>query len=105
MTKKITDEQHYRTSDIALAAYLKLKGLKLVQCGRDGKFQFVFEDPESQAEDLALEFVNSDIRKYDFEITGPQQFTFFHDPGPCPQPFPPKLGRPLFVTYQRVLPP
>ena len=33
MTKKSTDEQNYRTSDIALAAYLKLKGLKLVQCG------------------------------------------------------------------------
>lgn len=68
MTKKSTDEQNYRTSDIALAAYLKLKGLKLVQCGRDGKFQFVFEDPDNRAEELALEFVNSDIRKYDDEI-------------------------------------
>ena len=69
MTKKITDdEQNYKTSDIALAAYIKLKGLKLVQCSRDGKFQFVFEDPEGKAEDLALEFVNSDIRKYDDEI-------------------------------------
>jgi len=68
MTKKSADEQTYKTSDIALAAYLKLKGLKLVQCSRDGKFQFVFEDPENQAEDLALEFVNSDIRKYDDEI-------------------------------------
>jgi hypothetical protein len=68
MTKKSADDQNYKTSDIALAAYLKLKGLKLVQCSRDGKFQFVFEDPENKAEDLALEFVNSDIRKYDDEI-------------------------------------
>ena len=68
MIKKDIDEQHYQTSDIALAAYLKLKGLKLIQCNRDGKFNFLFEDPNGKAEDLAFEFVNSDIRKYDDEI-------------------------------------
>jgi len=68
MTKKDADIKTYKTSDMALAAYLKLKGLKLIKCGRDGKFQFTFEDPGEVAEDLALEFVNSDIRKYDDEI-------------------------------------
>lgn len=64
MTKKNT----YTTSDIALAAYLKLKGLVLIECSRGDKFNFVFEDPESLAESLAMAFVNSEIRKYDDEI-------------------------------------
>jgi hypothetical protein len=59
----------YSTSDIALAAYLKLKGMRLVECGKDGqKFRFVFEDPDSEGAELALEFVNSDFRRYDDEI-------------------------------------
>lgn len=60
----------YSTSDIALAAYMKLKGMLLVECGRDSqkKFHFVFEDPDSQGAKLALEFVNSDFRRYDDEI-------------------------------------
>jgi len=59
----------YSTSDIALAAYLKLKGMILVECGKDGqKFRFVFEDPGDQGEQFALEFVNSDFRRYDDEI-------------------------------------
>lgn len=64
MTKKNT----YTTSDIALAAYLKLKGLVLIECSRGDKFNFVFEDPEGLAESLAMAFVNSEIRKYDDEI-------------------------------------
>jgi hypothetical protein len=41
----------------------------LVECGRDGqKFRFVFEDGDDQGAQLALEFVNSDFRRYDDEI-------------------------------------
>jgi hypothetical protein len=58
----------YKTSDIALAAYLKLKGLRLIKCGKDKKFEFIFEDGEGIAEELAMEFASSDIRKYDDEI-------------------------------------
>ena len=64
MIKKNT----YATSDIALAAYLKLKGLILIEYNRNDKFNFVFEDPEELAESLAMNFVNSEIRKYDDEI-------------------------------------
>jgi len=63
---KIND--NYITSDIALAAYLKLCGLRLIECNRDSKFNFVFEDPEDKAEKLALDFANSDMRRYDDEI-------------------------------------
>jgi hypothetical protein len=58
----------YTTSDIALAAYLKLQGLRLIECGRGDKFNFVFEDPENQAGQMAIEFINSDMRKYDDEM-------------------------------------
>jgi hypothetical protein len=62
------DTTIYTTSDIALAAYLKLKGLRLVDCGRGDKFSFVFEDPNNEAEQFALDFINSDMRKYDDEM-------------------------------------
>ena len=61
--------QEFTTSDIALAAYLKLRGLNLVECGRrDNKFLFVFEDPEDKAGKLSLEFVNSETRRFDDEM-------------------------------------
>lgn len=58
----------YTTSDIALAAYLKLRGLNLIKCTREDKFVFEFEDAENVAESLALEFINSDCRRYDDEM-------------------------------------
>ena len=64
----MSDTKTYTTSDIALAAYLKLKGLQLVDCGRDDKFFFTFEDPEDQAGQMALDFANSDARRYDDEM-------------------------------------
>lgn len=62
------EQNIYRTSDIALAAYLKLKGLRLVTCSREAKFNFVFEDPDNMADQLAIDFINSDMRKYDDEM-------------------------------------
>jgi hypothetical protein len=62
------DTMTYTTSDIALAAYFKLKGLKLIKCGRGDKFHFIFEDSENKAEQFALDFINSDMRKYDDEM-------------------------------------
>lgn len=56
------------TSDIALAAYLKLKGLVLTECEKGTKFKFVFDDPNFYAEELAINFANSEIRKYDDEV-------------------------------------
>ena len=64
----MSTETTYITSDIALAAYLKLRGLKLIGCERQDKFVFEFEDPEKQAEALALDFANSEIRRYDDEM-------------------------------------
>lgn len=66
----------YETSDIALAAYLKLRGLVLLKCSRDKKFSFVFKDPEQRASNLAIEFVNSDMRRYDDEIRSLKKIIF-----------------------------
>jgi len=66
----------YETSDIALAAYLKLRGLVLLKCSRDKKFSFVFKDPEKRAAGLAIEFINSDMRRYDDEIRSLKKIIF-----------------------------
>jgi hypothetical protein len=65
----MSEQSIFTTSDIALAAYLKLKGLRLIECSRDEKkFNFVFEDEDGLAKDLGIEFINSDMRKYDDEM-------------------------------------
>lgn len=62
-------ENLFITSDLALAAYLRLKGLKMVECDRKGsKFHFGFSDPENKAKEFSIEFVNSKERLYDDEI-------------------------------------
>ena len=48
----------YTTSDIGIAAYLQLRGIKLKECKRleTGKFHFSFDDPEQYCPSLSLEF-------------------------------------------------
>ena len=56
----------FETSDIAVAAFILMKGLKLAHAGSNsGKYQFVFEDPENKAKLLCIEFVNSDCQQFD----------------------------------------
>ena len=60
----------YTTSDIGIAAYLQLKGLKLKECKRleTGKFHFSFEDPEQKCSSLSLEFLDSEFCKFDNNV-------------------------------------
>jgi len=60
----------FRTSDIALAAFLMTRGLKLVQAGREGNGRnghhfYVFEDPEKKVPGLSIEFANSPEAAFD----------------------------------------
>lgn len=59
----------YRTSDLALAAFLKMRGRKLLSAGKlpGGKFEFVFED-DGTCGSLALEFVNGEFSAYDAQV-------------------------------------
>ena len=60
----------YETSDLALAAYLTLKGLRLIRAQRleSGRFEFVLDDSEKKAETLAIDFFSSEFCEYDNKI-------------------------------------
>ena len=59
----------YTTTDLSLAAFLKLRGLKLLKASKTGtgRFEFIFED-NGQADSLALEFTNSEFSAYDANL-------------------------------------
>jgi hypothetical protein len=60
----------FNTSDLSLAAYLSMVGLKLLLVEKDhkNKFNFVFEDENSAASNHAVSFLNSDFLKYDNHV-------------------------------------
>ena len=70
------EHNEYRTEDLAFAAFLRLKGFQLNRVKRtqpnraDSKRAFYFELPETQLQDLKLEFVNSDVLRFYNEILG-----------------------------------
>jgi len=57
----------FQTSDLALAAYMITKGLKLVKATRlkSGRYHFEVEDPNDLADSLKLEFINSEFMTFD----------------------------------------
>ena len=63
----MSDKQNYITSDIGIAAYLQLIGIKLIKCTRleNGKFYFEFEDEDQVCKMKSLEFLGSDFCKFD----------------------------------------
>ena len=68
----------YNTSDIGIAAYLQLRGIKLKECKRleSGKFHFSFDDPNSQCQSLSLEFLDSDFCKFDNNVRNLKKILF-----------------------------
>tara|TARA_R110000824_G_scaffold357024_1_gene544341 strand:- start:882 stop:1115 length:234 start_codon:yes stop_codon:yes gene_type:complete len=60
----------YSTSDLSLAAFLLMKGLKLKDAKKisSGKFNFLFDDPNDSAKKLALDFVNSEFCEFDNQV-------------------------------------
>ena len=57
----------FQTSDIGIAAFVMMKGLKLKNASRGagGRFNFVFEDPQSLGSQYAVDYVNSESAKFD----------------------------------------
>lgn len=57
----------FQTSDLALAAYMITKGLKLSKAERlkSGRYHFEIEDPNDIADKLKVEFINSEFIKFD----------------------------------------
>ena len=60
----------YETSDLATAAYLHMKGLKLLKAenSQNARFRFVFDNSDDNAEQLAYEFINSECSKFDNHV-------------------------------------
>jgi hypothetical protein len=58
--------QTYETSDIAISAYLVMRGINLIAATKVGnKFKFTFENPDSIAENMEREYLSSDFPRYD----------------------------------------
>lgn len=59
--------KNFQTSDIGIAAYVMMKGLKLKDATRahNGRFGFVFEDPHDLGKKYAVDYVNSESAKFD----------------------------------------
>jgi hypothetical protein len=68
----------FSTSDIGIAAYLQLRGIKILECKRleTGKFHFSFEDPDSKCRSLSLEFLDSDFCKFDNNVRNLKKILF-----------------------------
>ena len=57
----------FQTSDIGIAAFVMMKGLRLKQASRGpgGRFNFIFEDPNDLGRKYAVDYVNSESAKFD----------------------------------------
>lgn len=70
--------QTYKTSDIGIAAYIMMRGLKLNSASRGtrGRFNFVFEDPNNLGQLYELDYVNSESAKFDANMKNLKNILF-----------------------------
>ena len=68
----------YKTSDIAIAAYLMMKRMTLIDARRlnNGRFHFEFDDPNDAGNKYAIEYVNSESAKFDSHIKNLKNIIF-----------------------------
>lgn len=60
---------NYTTADISLAAFLLMKGMRILAAKRErGKFVFEFENSENRAFDLSQEYIQSEHPRYDASL-------------------------------------
>ena len=69
---------YFQTSDLAIAAYLMMRGLKLSNASvqKGGRFMFKFEDPNNEAFQMSIEYVNSESAKFDAHIKNLKNILF-----------------------------
>jgi len=68
----------YITSDIAIASFLMMKGLKLISAEKEknGRFKFTFDDKDSKGHQLSVEFLNSESAKFDAHVKNLKNILF-----------------------------
>ena len=79
MTEEKKDTSNtYTTSDIGVAAFLQLRGCRLLVCKRaeNGRFHFEFDDQNKECERLTFEFLNSDYCKFDNNVRNLKKILF-----------------------------
>ena len=76
--KKHISEEEFVTSDIGIAAYLQLKGYKILECKRleSGKFFFKFEDKNRECAQVSLKFLESDFCRFDNNVRNLKKVLF-----------------------------
>jgi hypothetical protein len=64
------DVKKFVTSDLSLAAFLTMRGLELLRCGKTqiGKFEFIFLDKDEVGSKYSIEYLNSDFCKFDHHV-------------------------------------
>lgn len=57
----------YTTSELALAAYLRMRGVKLINATKTptGKFEFVFDDNQGVCSGHFVDFLNGEFSTFD----------------------------------------
>ena len=70
--------KNYKTSDIGIAAFMMMKGLKILEAKRaaSGRFSFVFDDPKGLAQQYAVDYVNSESAKFDANMKNLKNILF-----------------------------
>ena len=65
-----TRQMNYITSEISLAAYLRMKGVKLASASKSqsGKFEFIFDDKNSECANHFIDFLNGEFNTYDSHL-------------------------------------
>ena len=60
----------YTTSELPVAAYLRMKGIKMISASTldGGKFVFVFNDLDSKCQDHVFDFFNSEFCIFDSHL-------------------------------------
>ena len=72
------NNNNFLTSDIAIASYLMMKGMTLINASREktGRFKFEFSDPQNLAQKNAVEYVNSESAKFDAHMKNLKNIIF-----------------------------
>tara|TARA_A100001015_G_scaffold199392_1_gene222567 strand:- start:30 stop:266 length:237 start_codon:yes stop_codon:yes gene_type:complete len=67
---KFGERSMFKTSDLSIAAYLMMKGMKLANAfrGPNGQFMFEFDDPDNKGHQFSIEFTNSESAVYDNHV-------------------------------------
>lgn len=75
---KDSASEFFVTSDIGIAAFLQLKGYRILECRKQssGKFFFKFEDKDQTAPQSSIEFLESDFCKFDNNVRNLKKILF-----------------------------